>query len=78
MSNDDLQIGGNVKHQSGTGPVMTIDSLSEANGIKGAYCSWFGPRNKPEKQWFPLTSLKKLEESKPSPKLSSDAAFFGR
>ena len=58
---DDFKAGDIVELKSG-GPTMTIESIDvEHMGgtTQGVYCSWFDEKNKPQRKWFPLTSLEK-------------------
>jgi uncharacterized protein YodC (DUF2158 family) len=59
---DDFKAGDTVEMKSG-GPTMTIDSIGkqfQSSGTDGAWCSWFDEKNKRQKEWFELTSLKKV------------------
>jgi uncharacterized protein YodC (DUF2158 family) len=59
---DNFELGDTVELKTGTGPVMVIDRLGvedQGGATQGAWCSWFDEKNKPQKVWFPLTSLKK-------------------
>jgi uncharacterized protein YodC (DUF2158 family) len=60
---DDLKAGDVVQQKSG-GPKMTIDRIGkqfQSSSTEGAWCSWFDDKNKRLKEYFELTSLKKLE-----------------
>lgn len=62
----DFQVGDTVQLKSG-GPLMTIDSLGlerQGGTTQGAHCSWFEKikgSQKVSKQWFPLTSLNRVD-----------------
>jgi len=64
---DDFQVGDSVKLKSGSGPVIMIESLDvEHQGCttEGAWCVWFETlkgRQQKQKEWFPLTLLKKID-----------------
>jgi uncharacterized protein YodC (DUF2158 family) len=64
---DDLQVGDTVQLKSG-GPKMTIERIDkkfESDTTNSAFCSWFDDKNKPQKSYFPLTSLNKLDPAAP-------------
>jgi uncharacterized protein YodC (DUF2158 family) len=58
-----FKVGDTVTLRSGS-PMMTIDSLDvehQGGTTQGAWCSWFDDKQKPQKRWYPLTSLDKAE-----------------
>jgi uncharacterized protein YodC (DUF2158 family) len=72
---DNFQVGDSVKLKSGSGPVMMIESLDverQGSTTDGARCVWFekvkGKQEK-QKEWFPLTLLKKLD-------LNQESGFY--
>jgi uncharacterized protein YodC (DUF2158 family) len=68
---DDFQVGDTVQLKSG-GPLMTVDSLGverQGSTTQGVYCSWFEKikgKQQVSKQWFPLTSLNKVNPNQDS------------
>lgn len=59
---DNFELGDTVELKSG-GPTMTIEKIGprfEGQKEQGAHCAWFNEKNQPQKSWFPLTSLKKV------------------
>ncbi len=59
---DNLQAGDTVELKSSS-PTMTIDRLDvehQGGTTQGAWCTWFDEKNKRQKAWFPITSLKKV------------------
>ena len=59
----DFKVGDTVALKSGS-PTMTIARLGvqqRSSTTQGAWCDWFDEKNKPQRAWFPLTSLEKVE-----------------
>lgn len=59
---DDFKDGDTVQLKSG-GPMMTIGHLGKqtrSRKAQGAWCDWFDEKHKPQEEWYPLTSLKKV------------------
>ncbi len=57
-----FEVGDTVELKSGS-PTMTIARLAAGvtnDKSQGAWCDWFDEKHKPHHQWFPLTSLKKV------------------
>jgi uncharacterized protein YodC (DUF2158 family) len=53
---DEFKAGDTVKLKSG-GPFMTIESISEYNGIKKARCVWFDEKGTRFSELFALATL---------------------